>query len=188
MAIDKKHILDEIGRIAKTSGGKPPGQNEFKNETGINKYDWFPHYWVQWGDAQEEAGFARNKFQEPFPRDFLLENFIGLIRKNKLRNKLRFPVEGEVLAEKRDDPDFPHSAAFRRCFGSKSQLAEAILEHCRARSSFEDVIAACEDVLKTNTQMVTRENGSLDQGIVGSVYLWTLLQNRKDESAWEKTI
>lgn len=70
--------------------------------------------WVRWGDAQEEVGFARNKFQEPFPRDFLLEKFMGLIRKNKLRNKLRFPVEGEVLAEKRNDPDFLirlHSAA-----------------------------------------------------------------------------
>lgn len=44
MAIYKKHILDEIGRIAKASGEKPPGHNEFKNETGINKYDWFPHY------------------------------------------------------------------------------------------------------------------------------------------------
>lgn len=104
--------------------------------------------------------FARNKFQEPFPRDFLLEKFIGLIRKNKLRNRLRFPVEGEVLAEKRNDSDFPHSAAFRRCFGGKSQLAAAILEHCRARSGFEDVIAACEDVLKTNTQMVTKEKES----------------------------
>lgn len=171
MAIDKQHILDEIRRITKASGRKPPGLNEFKNETGINKYDWFPHHWVRWGDAQEEAGFARNKFQEPFPRDLLLEKFIGLIRKTKLRNKLRFPIEGEVLAEKRNDPDFPHSVVFCRCFGGKSQLAAAILEHCRARSGFEDVIAACEDVLKTNTQMVKKEKESWDQEAVGSVYL-----------------
>lgn len=74
MAIDKQHILDEIRRIAKVNGGKPPGQNEFKNETGINKYDWFPHYWVRWGDAQEEAGFVRNRFQEAFGKTFSLKS------------------------------------------------------------------------------------------------------------------
>jgi hypothetical protein len=103
MAIDKQYILDEIRRIAKSNGRKPPGQNEFKNHTGINKYDWFPHYWVRWGDAQEEAGFARNKFQEAFEKDFLIEKFIDLIRRTKDRDKVRFPVEGEMFAEKKED-------------------------------------------------------------------------------------
>ena len=50
-------------------------------------------------------------------------------------------------------------------------MASAILEHCRARSGFEDVIAACEDVLRANTQVITKGKESRDQGIVGSVYL-----------------
>lgn len=171
MAIDKQHILDEIRRIAKASEGKPPGQNEFKNETGINKYDWFPHYWVRWGDAQEEAGFSRNRFQEAFGKDLLIEKLIDLIRRTKDGDKIRFPVEGEMLVEKKRTPDFPHANAFRQKFGGKSQMAAAILEHCRARSGFEDVIAACEDVLKTNTKIVTKEKESWDQEAVGSVYL-----------------
>ena len=171
MAIDKQHILDELRRITKVNGGRPPGQKEFKNETGINKYDWFPHYWVRWGDAQEEAGFSRNRFQEAFGKDLLIEKFIGLIRRTKYGGKIRFPVEGEMLVEKKRTPDFPHANAFRQKFGGKNQMAAAILEHCRARSGFEDVIAACEDVLKTNTQMVTKEKESCDQETVGSVYL-----------------
>lgn len=171
MAIDKQHIPNEIRRIAKASGGKPPGQNEFKNETGIIKYDWFPHYWVRWGDAQEEAGFSRNKFQGAFEKDFLIEKLIGLIRRTKYGDKIRFPIEGEMLVEKKRTPHFPHANAFRQKFGGKSQMAATILEHCRARSGFEDVIAACEDVLQTNTQMITKDKESRDQGIVGSVYL-----------------
>jgi Meiotically up-regulated gene 113 len=171
MAIDKQHILDELRRITKVNGGKPPGQNEFKNETGINKYDWFPHYWVRWGDAQEEAGFSRNRFREAFGKDLLIEKLIGLIRRTKYGDKIRFPVEGEMLVEKKRTPDFPHANAFRQKFGGKSQIAAAILEHCRARSGFEDVIAACEEVVKTDTSSAVKEKESRDQGIVGSVYL-----------------
>ena len=174
MAIDKQHILDELRRIATVNGGRPPGQNEFKNETGISKYDWVPHYWVRWGDAQEEAGFSRNRFQEAFGKDLLIEKLISLIRRTKSGDKIRFPVEGEMLVEKKRTPDFPHANAFRQKFGRKSQMAAAILEHCRARSGFEDVIAACEEVVKTDTSPAAKEKESRDQGIVGSVYLKSL--------------
>ncbi len=171
MTIDKQYILNEIQRIAKVNAGKPPGQNEFKNQTGINKYDWFPHYWVRWGDAQEEAGFTRNKFQEAFERDFLIEKFIDLIRRTKDRDKVRFPVEGEMLAEKKRTADFPHAQAFRQKFGGKSQIAAAILEHCRARSGFEDVIGACEKVIKAKPVPSIKEQESRDLEISGYVYL-----------------
>jgi len=171
MTIDKQHILDEIQRISKASGGKPPGEKEFKNETRISKHDWFPSFWVRWGDAQEEAGLARNKFQEAFGKNLLIEKLIDLIRRTKDGDKIRFPVEGEVLAEKKRTPEFPHATVFRERFGGKSQLAAAIVEYCQERSGYEDVIAACEDVIKTNTSPVTKEKESSDQEIVGFVYL-----------------
>lgn len=156
MGIDKQYILEEIRCIAMANSGKPPGEKEFKNETGINKYDWFPDYWVRWGEAQVETGFVRNKFQEAFTREFLIEKFIDLIRKNKQGNKLRFPVEGEVLAKKRNDPDFPHTVVFRKRFGGKIQLAAAILEYCRGRSGFVDVIEACEQTMKATYNRLKR--------------------------------
>ena len=89
MAIDKQQILDELRRITKANGGKPPDQNEFKNETGNNRYDWFPHYWVQWGN-RGKAGFSRNRFQEAFGKDILIEKLIGLIRRTKYGGKIGF--------------------------------------------------------------------------------------------------
>jgi hypothetical protein len=125
---------------------------------------------VRWGDAQEEAGFARNRFQEAFERDFLIKKFIDLIRRTKDGDKIRFPVEGEMLAERKRSTDFPHAQAFRRQFGGKSQIAAAILEHCQARSGFE-VIGACEEVIKRNVPSSTREKESKDQESLGHVYL-----------------
>lgn len=171
MAMDKQQILDEIRRIAKANGGKPPGEKQFEKESGITKYDWFPDHWVRWGDAQEEAGFARNKFQGAFAREFLIEKFIGLIRKNRQGNKLRFPVEGEVHAEKKNNPEFPHAAVFRERFGGKSQLAAAIVEYCEGRNGYEGVIEACEQPIKANPLPGAKEKESRTQEILGYVYL-----------------
>jgi predicted Rdx family selenoprotein len=191
MAIDKQYILDEIRRLAKASGGKPPGQNEFKNATGINKGDWFPHHWVRWGDALEEVGFPRNKFQEGFTREFLLEKLIGLIRQNKLEGKLRFPVEGEMLAEKKKSPDFPNAKTFHQRFGGKIQTAKAMLEYCRGRDGFEDVIKACEEVVTGGQVPSSKEKEVTVQGVLGEVYLIKvrpILQDRENECGWKKTL
>ena len=37
MVIDKQHILDELRRITKVNGGRPPDQNEFKKQTACAK-------------------------------------------------------------------------------------------------------------------------------------------------------
>jgi hypothetical protein len=65
---DKRHILAEIKRLADSNGGKPPGMRLFESETGIKESDWYPLHWLRWGDAVQEAGFARNAFQQPFKR------------------------------------------------------------------------------------------------------------------------
>lgn len=67
--MDKQYIIDEIRRTAEENNCTPLGVQRFPNETGINKSDWFPHYWLRWGDAIEEAGFSRNEFGKKYEED-----------------------------------------------------------------------------------------------------------------------
>ena len=54
--MDKAQILDVIRRMAATNGGKAPGSQKFESETGLGKADWYPKYWLRWGDGIRNMG------------------------------------------------------------------------------------------------------------------------------------
>ena len=166
MAMDKQHILDEIKRVAKANGGKAPGRDKFATETGIKESDWFPDYWLRWGDAVKEAGLSPNKFQTAYERDVLLEKFVGLIR--ELRH---FPLRGELRRKSKKDPSFPSDTTFSR-LGGKNKLARLIIEYCQARIGFEDVIEICRAELTSTSSHPSSESQEAPVNeIVGFVYL-----------------
>jgi hypothetical protein len=74
----KRHILAEIKRLADASGGRPPDIRAFESQTGIKESDWFPHLWLRWSEAQQEAGFAPNAMIEARSEESLLECFARL--------------------------------------------------------------------------------------------------------------
>jgi hypothetical protein len=45
--------------------------------------------------------------------------------------------------ETRADPTFPSDKTFER-LGSKAEFLKKVLEHCRSRPGYEDVIGLCE--------------------------------------------
>lgn len=160
--MNKQHILDEIRRTAEANAGVPLGQARFLRETGIKHYDWYGKYWIRWGDALREAGFAPNKLQSAYTEDRLLESFISLIRELG-----RFPVYGDLRLRRRRDPAFPSHNTFRR-FGSKSQLASRILEYCRTHG-YDDIAPLCLSIHapeKSDAREHTR-----DPEPIGAVYL-----------------
>jgi hypothetical protein len=136
--IDKHHILEEIKRIAKICAGKAPGQEKFQSETGIKKSDWYPHYWLRWGDALLEAGLSPNKMQTAFEDNELIEKYAGFIRELG-----HFPVEGEVRRKSKQDPSFPSHTTFNKHFRSKKQLAAKIIDFCRTQDNWGDVVELC---------------------------------------------
>jgi len=173
MAIDKQHILDEIKRIARVNSGKTPGSERFENETGIKFSDWYPHYWLRWGDAVQEAVFSPNKFQTVYDQDMLLEKYIGLIRELG-----HFPVSGEVRRKSKQEPMFPSHTVFDR-LGGKHKLAGLIIEYCKCHSGFDDIIDICAGLASTSARSTKNDRESSDQEVVGFVYLMKFGRHHK---------
>jgi hypothetical protein len=162
--VTKQDIINAIQKTAKENGGKPLGMARFEQETGIKPHDWEKH-WARFGDAQKEAGFTANTLQVGYTDDFMIEKVIGLMR--KLR---KFPTSRELNVEKNNDPEFPSNSAFAR-LGSKEQFATKIVEYCKNKDGYDDIIALCENVIGNSG----KNEGSDDSDVginVGAVYLF----------------
>lgn len=142
MNTEKRNILAEIKRLADAAGGKPPGVRAFERETGIKESDWYPGLWLRWGDALQEAGFTRNIMQKAFSDELLLEHYAKLAQRLS-----RLPIQGELIRESKANATFPSEKTFRR-FRGKHTLLRAVMDFCRARSGFDDVLGLCEGALK----------------------------------------
>ena len=140
-----------------------PGSQKFKTETGIGEAAWSGKYWARWGDALREAGFSPHVWQAPHSDDVFIQSYIRLIRELG-----HFPAVRELSLKRRQDPSFPSSRTFVR-FGSKPTAAKRIIEFCRQKNGYEDVIKICEPVAAESLTEVHRDGGS--QPVEGFVYL-----------------
>lgn len=158
----KEHILQEIKRTALANGGKVLGLRAFVQATGIKECDWKGKFWARWGDVVQEAGYLPNEMTSAYDETFLLEKLVSLIRKFG-----RFPVTAEFRLEARIDKTLPNEKTFTR-FGSKSERALRIINYCRAREGFDDVIAICDPLCRA--EPITEDDGR-DAATIGFVYL-----------------
>lgn len=141
----------------------PLGRERFTAETGIQFSDWHGKYWARWGDALIEAGYSPNKLQGAYDVDWIIEKFIVLMRELG-----RFPVGGEIKIKSSQDKDFPSHGVFRR-LGKKTELAAKVIEYCKARDNYDDVIEICEPIAidkKIETKKTIKDNSE-----IGYVYL-----------------
>lgn len=142
--MDRKHILDEIIRTAKENNGIPLGHRKFASQTGIKYSDWHGKHWARWSDAAKEAGFEPNKPTSAYSETKLTELVISLIREVK-----KFPTEADFRLKAYNTKKFPAIATFHR-LGKKPVIAKKILNYCKERSGYEDVIEICKGVLASS--------------------------------------
>jgi hypothetical protein len=163
--MDKHHIINEIIHTTKENDGIPLGQARFLQETGIKISDWHGKFWARWSDAQQEAGIIPNQMQGAYEDNFLIQKLIEFIRELGY-----FPVKGELLLKKRNNPEFPNHKTFGR-FGTKKQLISRIIEYCREHGNYDDVLELCTE-LQNNEKQPSKEKGLLQASeSYGSVYL-----------------
>jgi hypothetical protein len=159
----KDHILQEIRRTAEANGGVPLGWRKFVKETGIRESDWLGRHWARWSDALREAGCIPNEMNTAYDESFLFEKFIELARELK-----KLPVRGDFLYKTRRDSTFPHLSTFDN-YGSKAELVKDVMEYCRTREGYEDIIVLCEG--HSPRRRASEDQSESVEGAIGFVYL-----------------
>ncbi len=158
--ITKANILQEIKRTAEANGGKPHGAGRLEVETGIKKSDWFPEYWIRFGDAQRDAGYTPNQLNTKFEQTKLFEKCAILARELG-----HLPVKGELIRERRNDLDFPHWYTF----SPKPEFIGQLLAYCQSREKYDDVVRMCERYVPR--QQNISDTPRLQKKEMGFVYL-----------------
>jgi hypothetical protein len=130
-------IIAEIRRIAAANGGRPPGMQLFRSETGLGESSWKGRHWSKWSDALEEAGFAGNEFNQPYTDEQLFIAYVAVARRLG-----HLPTEPEYRVAGRQDPALPGYKAFRR-LGTKAEFVEKLAGHANGRPDYEDVLRLC---------------------------------------------
>lgn len=161
--LTKQDIIIAIQKTAKENGGTPLGMARFEQETGIKVYNW-KKYWAKFGEAQKEAGFEPNQLQSGYTDEFVIEKVIGVMRKLG-----KFPTFDELAVEKNNDSEFPNRKVFTK-FGSKQNLVLKIIDYCKGKSGYEDIIKLCEEVSEKTARQEDFDNKGKE--ILGAVYLF----------------
>ncbi len=158
----RQQILDEIRRTAKD--GKPLGYNRFAKETGIKPHEW-GKYWARFGDAQKEAGLSANQLQGAYSDEFLIAKVIALARRLGT-----FPTGREIVVEGSNNAELPSATPFKR-LGNKEQLAKKVLEYCKNKDGYSDIVELCKPILARNAATESPEEVRGDE-VTGEVYLF----------------
>lgn len=171
--MNKEHILSEIKRTAAANDGVPLGRERFFRETGIKYHEWIGKIWARWGDALREAGFEPNKLQTAYNDDILIEKFIGLARELG-----HYPVFAEIRMKAHSDDGFPAHNTFAR-LGSKEQLAAKILDYCKVRAGYDDMIDLCAPIAESQSDEAPVGAAATTTTKQGYVYLGLLKLGRE---------
>jgi hypothetical protein len=94
----------------------------------------------------------------------LIDKFIGLMRELG-----HFPISTELEKKGYHNRTFPSHEVFRGRRGSKVQQAARITLYCQSHKGYEDILAMCEPVLKS--QCFPTHAPAQDQSTTGYVYL-----------------
>jgi hypothetical protein len=108
--------------LAEANGGVAVGRTRFEKLTGITEGVWLGKFWLSWGEAVSEAGFAPGQMQEAHAEEYLLECLATLTR-----SRGRFPTAAEIKMRRVGDRAFPNHGVFER-LGDKKAKVERLLK------------------------------------------------------------
>jgi hypothetical protein len=162
---EKEDILQEIRRQAAINDGVPLGKERFEVATGIKASAWVGRYWVRWGDALVEAGFAPNQWQGQKLSDEELIKELAILA----LELGHYPVVAEVKFHHSKYPSFPDQKTFRNRFGTQQEQLRRLMNFVKGNPEYQDVYGMCAPLVKSVPDEVSspRRNAS----VPGRVYM-----------------
>jgi hypothetical protein len=83
----------------------------------------------------------------------------------------KVPAWSDLKLKMYSDPEFPSEKVFRR-FESKEKLIGKLVEHCRAKGGWDDVVALCDGYAPKKKRKSEVDNeGAFPEEEIGFVYL-----------------
>jgi len=163
--MDREFIISEIKRLARQNGGQPPGVKVFEKQTGIKTSDWYGKFWARWNDAVAESGFDRKQLTSAYDTNITFTKYAEFIRELG-----HWPVTGEIRLKATNDAQFPYHNTLDSHLGKQSERAKNIVDWCREKGGFEDVIEICHPHIKL-VEPTNQSDLENNDGINGFVYL-----------------
>jgi hypothetical protein len=160
----KTHILEEIRRTAAENSGTPLGWRKFATETGIRESDWKGKLWARWNDAIREAGLVPNELTEAYDEVELLDKYARLALRLK-----RLPAVADMRLSIRNGFQFPDYGTFKKRFGGMPQLVARLLQYCKSRDEYVDLVGFCEGYMARSNDEPAESAPSTEA--IGFVYL-----------------
>ena len=157
----RESIIEEIKRIATDNGGRAPGWQLFRTETGLSESSWRGRYWARWSDALTEAGLEANERSKAYADEELLD---ALIRVARMYGHL--PTSSEYKLAAREDATLPGFAAIER-LGPRTVFLEKLADFVRGKSAFGDVAQYFVEASVKPSRKLSRANqDAKDDGFV----------------------
>ncbi|MDE3068711.1 MAG: GIY-YIG nuclease family protein [Verrucomicrobiota bacterium] len=127
-AISKEQLIEQLQRVTRDNGGRPPGESRFYREAKLTKESLWDADICSYGDLCELAGLPRNRLQQQMTPDQLFEPLALLTAKLK-----RFPNHTDREMARRRDVAFPSYEAYRTAQDKSGALELQLLDWCRSR-------------------------------------------------------
>ncbi|NQY78738.1 MAG: GIY-YIG nuclease family protein [Candidatus Caenarcaniphilales bacterium] len=169
--LSKEFIISELKRLAEANGGKAPGLQVFRKETGISQHQ-INSYWVNYSDLVKESGYEPNEFTKAYSDEHIIIKFIELINEFN-----KYPTESILRFKAKNDTNFPSMSTMQKKFGSKFNTAKKTLESGLADNN-SLVLDVCQEIID-NPKSKSQEKEGLDSELTegksrkpGLVYLF----------------
>ncbi len=177
--MNKEWYRTKIQEIADENGGRPPGAELFYSATNTKESSWRHKHWNEWnswGDALEEFGFPRGKFNVGFDKQTILRQLADLIQS---LNPPRYPVQDELRRAKRKGLEIPSEGAIRRQLGEKDAVIRSLIEFCEGKEEFARALTICRNIEPIKQEAPIESQLDEDQSGWGYVYLIRLKDGYK---------